>query len=114
MYTQFEIWMAAMSYNAYRPDEENEIPVLGWTRDLILTGENRGDGFDASVYVNGNEVAIAFRGTDTNSALSMITDFWTGNLDAASGAFAEQVMRAIEFVADVRAKYPGANISLTG
>lgn len=116
MYTGQQRLLAAMSFNSYRPSEENrfEIEAAGWHILTALSRPDRGDGFDATVFrSNTGEIVIAFRGTDGDSFLGNATD-WDDNILIAKGAGDEQVEHALEVVADVMKAYPGANIAFTG
>jgi hypothetical protein len=66
MYSIVQRQMTVMAFNAYRPSEENAIELLAseWEIDGVLSRPNRGAGFDATVYVNCNQIVVAFRGTD--------------------------------------------------
>jgi putative lipase involved disintegration of autophagic bodies len=116
MVTQLEY--AAFAENAYTPGDQNRINVDGWTRDLDFNGADRGNGFDASVFAkdDGSEVVVSFRGTDFEATLSGLADWTAGNVPAAFGKPSPQVLRAIEFLADVLAKpeYQGKHVTLTG
>uniref|UniRef100_UPI002C98C47E lipase family protein n=1 Tax=Povalibacter sp. TaxID=1962978 RepID=UPI002C98C47E len=107
------IELAVFSYNAYNPSLANEIGLTDWTTDP-LSASNSGTGFAASVYKNGDEVVIAFRGTNAQSLGQLVTDFYTGNIPAAFGWESRQVRDAIHLIADVMAQYPQADITLTG
>ena len=116
MTTTFEQLMAAMAFDAYRPTDENlvDLPPEGWSIDRVLSRPNRGDGFDATAFHSGSsQVVIAFRGTDTGTIVDTVSD-WTDNVPAGAGWRSDQVELAIETVADVLAKYPNAQIQLTG
>jgi hypothetical protein len=112
-----ELEWAAIAANVYEPSGPNELKVPGWTVDPaeIYQGETRGSGFDAAVYAkdDDSEIVIAFRGTDFTAGP---TDWTDANVPAAFGRFSPQVMRAIEFMADVLAdpRYQGKPITLTG
>lgn len=100
-----------MAFNAYRPTSANDIDLSeqGWIIDTEISLPERGDGFDATVYRNGNQIVIAFRGTDGPSLAD-----WDDNFLIGKGEFSAQVQHAIETVADVLIKYPGRDIQFTG
>jgi len=118
--------MAAMAYDAYRPSLANYLdPGNGWAPEKGLSDANRmrglddgtgyQSGFDASVWHEGNsQVVIAFRGTDLeNGPVPAERDF-IADYSAGSGSDSLQVFQAIQAIADAQAKYPGAQILLTG
>lgn len=102
-----DLEFAAFSYGSYNPSDLNEIVMAGWN---VVTTSNPISGFAASVYKNGNEIVIAFRGTDT----PVMQDFRWANVPAAAGIYTPTVMEAIKLVADVMHANPGAAISFTG
>jgi len=108
-----ELELAVLAYSAYPLSRKNELPTGDWTIDTGLTTlGNTVSGFAATVYTNGNgEAVISFRGTDDDSFLE---DWYHGNIPAANGVHSMQVAAAMELLADVRAHYPSAQITLTG
>lgn len=112
--------LAVFAYNAYRPSPENRIDVPTWIRNDDLSIPDRGSGFDGSVFVKtsasgATEVVISFRGTDADALPTLVSDWVNGNILAAAGYEAPQVLRAIELIADTIATYPaGTQITLTG
>jgi pimeloyl-ACP methyl ester carboxylesterase len=77
-------------------------------------GQSEGAGFDASVFVNGDDVVISFRGTDLPGLGPTAADFWWANVPATRGSYSEQVRRATEVIADAMDKYAGKTITLAG
>jgi Putative lipase essential for disintegration of autophagic bodies inside the vacuole len=108
-----ELDLAILVYMAYSPADINQIPTGNWTADIDLTRNDTASGFAATTYVNGaGEVVIALRGTDDESKLD--PDWANANIPAALGSHSSQVVAAMELLADVRAHYPAAQITLTG
>ena len=115
MFTTFQKLMAAMSFDAYRPTDENRIDLvpLGWRidPDPKLTRREFLSGFEATVfYSDAGQAVVAFRGTD---GLLGLND-WAHNFDLARGDRSVQLDYAIEVVADVIGKYGRENVQITG
>jgi hypothetical protein len=106
--TQREIELATLAYNAYVPSDPNILPTGSWPRQSDLFRADPATGFSASVYKNGSELVIAFRGTDDPK----IVDFLEGNIPAAAGFKSAQVTQAIQLVAGVLAANPSATACL--
>lgn len=70
-----DIELAIMAYRSYQPSLNNDLEMPSWQR------ENRigDDGFAASVFSKGNDVVVAFRGTDDPKTQDVIS----GNIPAA-------------------------------
>ena len=100
---------AILSTRAY-PRTQNNITSLppGWT-ELEAPNNDAESGFSAGVYSKGGEIVIAYTGTNQ----SKWKDFATANINASLGAFADQVLEAMQFYITVKKKYGGA-ISFTG
>ena len=75
-----------------------------WLRDTAITG------FAAGVYRSGNEIVIAFTGTNA----SKLADTLFANIPAWLGISSPQVAQAAALVMDVMHANPGAEISFTG
>lgn len=97
---------AVMSTAVYRPDAGNDVSVPGWSilNQVVQSPYN----FGATAYMRGNEIVIAYRGTDEKA------DFIWGNIPAALGLPSAEIKEAMEFYVRVRQQYPNAAISLTG
>ncbi|MEJ1965411.1 MAG: hypothetical protein WDO56_29280 [Gammaproteobacteria bacterium] len=106
--------LALLSYDAYASPGANRVPLdnLGWIRDSNLSKSNDPKtGFGVSVYRNGSEIVVAFRGTDALFG----ADTWSGNLPAFIGTRSSQIELAIKAVADVlRAMAPTDHLTFTG
>lgn len=96
-----------LATRVYDASGTNRTPVPeGWTerpwqKDYLATG------FSAGAYQKGNEIVIAYAGTN------QINDWLTGN-SAALGLPAPQIFDAMRFYLDIKAANPGASISFTG
>ena len=75
-----DLELAVLAYRSYRPSDSNDVTAPSWIETLVRNDPS--SGFAASVYTNGDEVVIAFRGTDT----PQWRDFLYGNVPAARGA----------------------------
>ena len=93
------------------PENRTIVPVDSgwvekqWTRDQALTG------FSAGVYQKGNEIVVAYTGTNDRR----IADFVFGNIPAATGLYpSDQVWAAMELYLKIARDNPAANITFTG
>ena len=95
------------------PINQFENGTLGWTEVARFPGGDIPDdpatGFSAAAYKKGNEIVIAFAGTN-----ELIKDFSIANVPAGLGLFSPQVAQAMTFALDVMLDNPGASISFTG
>lgn len=98
---------AVFAAAVYHASSANKIDVAGWT--VALQVVENAVSFGATAYKRGNEIVIAYRGTD-----SMLVDFSMGNIPAASGLPAPEVQDAMDFYLRVQQTYPDATISFTG
>ena len=56
-----DLELAVLAYRSYRPSDSNDVTAPRWIETLVR--DDPSSGFAASVYTNGDEVVIAFRGT---------------------------------------------------
>jgi len=112
---------ALLANRAYPRTKINTTPLdgLDWRSDWteLQAPENTPiTGFSAGVYKNGNDIVIAFTGTDELQWMTIWKDWAGGNLPAGFGLPAGQIFQAAELVMQVMADYPGEdiNISFTG
>ncbi|MFY9326531.1 MAG: hypothetical protein WAO76_00690, partial [Georgfuchsia sp.] len=88
------------------PDNRTGVPV-GWT-ELTWQPDYNLSGFSAGAYKNGNDIVIAYTGT--NQGVD-----WLSNGTAATGILpAPQIFDAMRFYLDIKAANPNANITFTG
>lgn len=93
----------------YKKTLANTLPIPpDWTP--LIWEPKAISGFSAGAYKKGNEIVIAYTGTNGE----LLLDFATGNLPAAAGLPSGQVLAAMEFYMAVRDANPGAHISFTG
>lgn len=101
---------AQLANRVYKRTDENRTPIpdgwleLSWTPDRELTG------FSAGVYQSGNDIVIAYTGTNQMK----VADFLVGNIPAGSGLPSAQVWEAMELYLEVKRAHPEANITFTG
>lgn len=57
-----DLELAVLAYRSYVPSPANDVQLANWALSLIRNDPS--SGFAAGVYTNGDEVVIAFRGTD--------------------------------------------------
>ena len=116
--------LSAIAYNAAR-GIPNKISTTDW--NAIATVSSGTIGFNAQAYRNGNEIVIAFAGTnffssytdgngntDWGRVWSTGSDFLFGNIPAAIGFGGQQLIEAALFYRKVKAENPSANITFTG
>ena len=107
--------LSALVYNNARGDI-NYFPVPtveGWSS--IAAPTNPTGGFTAEAYKNGNDIVIAFKGTDTANVYDFALDMAT-NLTLGFGGASDQLVQAALFYAKVRSdpQFADCNISFTG
>ncbi|MFA9462603.1 hypothetical protein [Thiohalorhabdus methylotrophus] len=93
--------------------ESSGLKAQGWV-DTGLIGVNPDSGFFAQAYRKGNEVVIAYRGTEpTQDALH---DILGADVDIGTGDEHQQFVDALEFAHQIDLRYGGAKqtISVTG
>jgi hypothetical protein len=122
--------LAAAAYNDTR-GLDNKIPAsslpLGWSQSSIPglspsdTSNNAfGSGFSATTFVNGSNVVISFEGTDflldPGQGQNTGQTYSDGLSDLALGLglASRQLTAAALLYEQVKAAYPGANITFTG
>jgi len=100
--------------------EVNKIPdpelwagqgITGWRVDPASVTQNNGggvfeNGFEGAVYVKGNDVVVAYAGTDQSR--DMLEDL------VLFASFPSQLVDAAQLYFYAKTHYPGANISFTG
>ncbi|MCA3001323.1 MAG: hypothetical protein ING64_01375 [Rhodocyclaceae bacterium] len=81
---------------AYRRTDANRTPLpTGWSDVRLIP--DQATGFSAGVFQRGNDVVIAYTGTNEQK----IADFAGGNIPAAVGLPAAQVLEAMKLYLDV-------------
>ena len=80
----------------------------GWTPDQLI--KDQFDGFSAGVFKKGNDIVIAYTGTNTDK----LTDTQATDAPAALGFFSTQVLKAMKLCIETRIANPTASITLTG
>lgn len=101
---------ALASVRTYFRRQENRGPVPpGWSEQTTWYRRDGLSGFSASLFQNGNELIIAYTGTN-----EAVKDFAIANIPAATGIISPQVIAAIQYYADIRAAFPDAQITFTG
>ena len=101
---------AQLAGHVYKRTEENRIPVPSGWRELQWNADDSITGFSAGAYRNGNEVIIAFTGTNE----SLWKDFVIANIPAGFGQGSLQITQAVAFVMKVIHDNPGTHVTLTG
>jgi hypothetical protein len=89
-------------------NRENKVAVpLGWTElDWLPDQTGLADGFSAGAYMRGNEIVIAYTGTN---------EFADGvNWGIGLGISLPQIYRAVEYYQAFRTVYPTASFTFTG
>lgn len=101
---------AQLSGRVYVRTDSNRTPRPNGWDTLLPYGEiaDTTSGFSAGVFKKGDEIVIAFTGTNETP------DFLNGNVPAAVGMPAPQVLQAMELYLRVRRDNPEASISFTG
>jgi RTX calcium-binding nonapeptide repeat (4 copies)/Lipase (class 3) len=126
--TQDYALLSAGAYDDTRFREENRAPIpVGWTELTQYqingsgsyainktTGDLKTSGFSAKVYQNGNEIVIAYAGTEfAIPSAGGNADFLQGNIPLARGSASAQLRDAASLYLRVSADL-GSNITFTG
>ena len=97
-----------LSTRAYAASSENRAPVpAGWA-ELEWIPDRSYYGFSAGVYKKGNDIVVAYTGTNQAS------DWGWANIIVGVGGPSPQVIEAMLLYATVRHENPDANITFTG
>ena len=97
---------AQLSARAYAATDRNQIALGNWTQlDWI---PDRSYGFSAGVYKKGNDIVIAYTGTNEGA------DWGWANGLVSLGLPSPQVMEAMLLYITTKRENPGANITFTG
>ena len=104
---------AHLSNHVYARTDENRTPIpTGWAEERPWI-QDLANGFSAGVYKKGDEIVIAYTGTNERR----IADFAFGNIPAYAGgdSYSAQVWEAMKLYLDVkRTNSATANITFTG
>ena len=101
---------AQLANRVYMRTQANraETPA-GWD-EVRYIGNDQSSGFSAGVYQNGDDIVIAYTGTNEGQLL----DWATTNFAAALSIPSAQVVDAMTLYLQTKQQYPNANISFTG
>lgn len=106
------------SYRDVRGDENIPFIPLGWealNRAAFGLGPVPGDGgFSAEIYRKGDEIVIAFQGTNPDPFSADGIKDWGNNFGLYAGNPTSQLMQAAELYLRVATANPGADITFTG
>jgi Ca2+-binding RTX toxin-like protein len=103
--------LSAFVYNDKRGEQNLLDPLSGWTE--ILYSSN--PGFTAGAYRKGNDIVIAYKGSDPPALDSNgIADWALANLPSGFGIGSTQLVDAALFYQAIKAANPTANITFTG
>jgi glutamate-1-semialdehyde aminotransferase len=95
-----DLELAVLANAVYVAHPNNSVLTPSW-KPVDALARSHPSGFAAQVFEKGNEVVIAFRGTDDPK----FADFLNGNIPAGAGHYSDQVWEAIMLVADAQAKH---------
>lgn len=104
-YPQFGNWEFIYAYNHNKVKEEMK------EKDLIGIFDS---GFQASVFKNGNEIMIAYRGSDAFGKVKHLNDWLLTNFCIGIYRFPEALVCALWLYDKVKTDYPQASIHITG
>jgi hypothetical protein len=100
---------AQLSGRVYDRKDKNRMDIPDdWDEQTWLPDDSI-TGFSAGSYRKGNEVVIAFAGTN-----EIFKDFSVANIPAVLGLSSAQLTQAMTFTMNVMRNNPGSNISFTG
>jgi Ca2+-binding RTX toxin-like protein len=99
-----------LSTSVYPRTDVNAAPLpQGWEK-IVVTGNESISGFSAGAYKNGNEIVIAYTGTNEK----LVKDFVVANIPAGIGLISAQVIEAMIFYLEIKNANPDAKITFTG
>ena len=101
---------AQLSARTYDRTEENKITLPQDITEVHWQDDDPETGFSAGVYKKGNQVVVAFTGTNEQQG----KDFIMANIPAGVGFSSSQVIQAANLVLETISKYPDAELSFTG
>ena len=99
--------MAGTAYQSSRPDE-NKFPIPdSWQKTSFWHSTNNSSGFEAVSFMKGNDIVIAFAGTNPNDP-----NFNDILADIALGLsnFDNQLFDAAQYYLQIKALYPDAKM----
>ena len=99
-----EVLKQAAIYSYHKP---GNYPPAGYR--VIDFNENKNTGFYADVLSNGNDIIIAYRGTD-----KLFDHDGKNDIDMAKSKIPAQAIDAIRIYDKVKREHPNANITVTG
>ena len=100
---------AQLTNRVYNRTRENRTPVpIGWTELRWIPDQL--SGFSAGVYMKGDEIVIAFTGTNE----AKVADFVLANFPIGLGLPSAQVTEAMVLYLQIKEQYPTAAINFTG
>lgn len=103
--------LSAFIYNDVRSEKNDIDPLASWTQILYASNP----GFTAGAYKNGEEIVIAFKGSDPIALdENGISNWLLTNVPSGLGFGSKQLLDAALFYQAIKATYPGANITFTG
>ena len=115
---------AQLSAHVYdKKRSKNKIPIPSGFTKLYWQDDDPQTGFSAGVYRKGNEIVVAFTGSNElpdsegiQGTLDLIdsTDFDGTNIPAGLGRPSKQLWQAVKLAAETIRDNPGAEISFTG
>lgn len=97
-----------LSGNVYETGEY-DIP-WGWTK---LKSYDIDNGFQANVYINGNDIAVVYRGTEINKRNENIKDIKT-DVQMGLGLSPNQYTNADSVYKEIKKTYPNSEITVSG
>lgn len=96
---------------------QNKMTIPGGFKELMWWDDDPKTGFSAGVYKKGNEIVVAFTGSNEIKIgeFPLTSDeFFKTNYPTGLGFGSEQIGQAFSLVLDIIKRYPDANLSFTG
>src|SRR5574344_267874 len=81
---------------------------------VVDSTESRKSGFYSETFMNGNNIVIAFRGTDIKRGKKELTKDMYSNACMGLSLPPSQIINAQSYYEKIKRKYPNSNIILTG
>ncbi|QMT40970.1 lipase family protein [Neisseria shayeganii] len=101
---------AQLAARTYDRTGANKITLPTDIEEIHWQDDDPKSGFSAGVYQKGNQIVIAFTGSNE----TLIKDFSVANIPSALGSNNAQIMQAVHLVLETLKQHPNAEVSFTG
>jgi hypothetical protein len=98
--------------SGYVYKDSNSVKPKDWVE--LSSSEDKKTGFYAQAFYKGNDVVIAFRGTDANRGKKELAKDAFSDVKMGAGLLPAQIVDARDFYNQIQKEFPKQNIILTG